>query len=136
MLLNENDFLFSKFQLEHLSRDYNGSALTLIESLSRYVTQSRCTGSWKVVCLFMLPVIAMFCSTWPFMSLAIFLLGDSDHIFFTHSLVVLGNNTEFERAIIWLSENLTFDIDVRINLFEVLPHLIEKLLAKSCTIIY
>lgn len=65
-----------------------------------------------------------------------FLLGDSDHKFFTHSLVVLGNNTEFERAIIWLSENLTFDIDVRINLFEVLSHLIEKLLAKSCTIIY
>lgn len=34
------------------------------------------------------------------------------------SLVILGNNTEFERAVLWLSENLTFDVDVRINLFE------------------
>ncbi|KAF3437093.1 hypothetical protein FNV43_RR19846 [Rhamnella rubrinervis] len=55
-------------KLERLSQDYNGSALSLIESLS--------------------------------------------------SLVVLGNNTEFERAVLWLSENLTFDVDVRINLFE------------------
>lgn len=31
----------------------------------------------------------------------------------------MGNNTEFERAVLWLSENLTFDVDVRINLFEV-----------------
>ena len=28
--------LFSQLQLEHLPQDYNGSALTLIESLSRY----------------------------------------------------------------------------------------------------
>ncbi|WRX17031.1 Glycoside hydrolase family 47 - like 1 [Theobroma cacao] len=55
-------------KLEHLPQDYNGSALTLIESLS--------------------------------------------------SLVIMGNNTEFERAVIWLSENLTFNIDARINLFE------------------
>ncbi|KAH7528514.1 hypothetical protein FEM48_Zijuj05G0080200 [Ziziphus jujuba var. spinosa] len=55
-------------KLEHLPQDYNGSALTLIESLS--------------------------------------------------SLVVLGNNTEFERAVLWLSENLTFDVDARVNLFE------------------
>ncbi|KAF8378329.1 hypothetical protein HHK36_029668 [Tetracentron sinense] len=55
-------------KLEHLPHNYNGSALTLIESLS--------------------------------------------------SLVILGNNTEFERAILWLSENLTFDVDARINLFE------------------
>lgn len=55
-------------KLEHLPPDYNGSALTLIESLS--------------------------------------------------SLVIMGNNTEFERAVIWLSENLTFNIDARINLFE------------------
>ncbi|KAJ0048547.1 hypothetical protein Pint_15380 [Pistacia integerrima] len=55
-------------RLEHLPQDYNGSALTLIESLS--------------------------------------------------SLVILGNNTEFERAVLWLSENLTFDVDARINLFE------------------
>ncbi|KAH7688815.1 Glycoside hydrolase family 47 protein [Dioscorea alata] len=34
------------------------------------------------------------------------------------SLVILGNNTEFERGVLWLSENLTFDVDVRINLFE------------------
>ena len=31
----------------------------------------------------------------------------------------MGNNTEFERAVIWLSENLTFNINARINLFEV-----------------
>ncbi|OVA11262.1 Glycoside hydrolase [Macleaya cordata] len=55
-------------KLEHLPQHYNGSALTLIESLS--------------------------------------------------SLVVMGNNTEFERAVIWLSENLTFDVDARISLFE------------------
>ncbi|CAK9138661.1 unnamed protein product [Ilex paraguariensis] len=55
-------------KLQHLSQQYNGSALTLIESLS--------------------------------------------------SLVILGNNTEFDRAVLWLSENLTFDVDVRINLFE------------------
>lgn len=35
------------------------------------------------------------------------------------SLVILGNNTEFERAVRWLSENLSFDVDVRTNLFEV-----------------
>ncbi|XP_059441472.1 alpha-mannosidase I MNS5 [Corylus avellana] len=34
------------------------------------------------------------------------------------SLVILGNDTEFERAVLWLSENLTFDVDARINLFE------------------
>lgn len=55
-------------KLEHLPQDYNGSALTLIESLS--------------------------------------------------SLVIMGNNTEFERAVLWLSENLNFDVDARINLFE------------------
>ncbi|KAI7986840.1 Alpha-mannosidase I MNS5 [Camellia lanceoleosa] len=55
-------------KLEHLPQEYNGSALTLIESLS--------------------------------------------------SLVIMGNNTEFERAVLWLSENLTFDVDARINLFE------------------
>ena len=56
-------------KLEHLPQDYNGSALTLIESLA--------------------------------------------------SLVILGNSTEFERAVLWLSENLTFDVDARVNLFEV-----------------
>ncbi|KAL1334010.1 hypothetical protein HN51_062891 [Arachis hypogaea] len=55
-------------KLEHLPQDYNGSALTLIESLS--------------------------------------------------SLVIMGNNTEFEKAVLWLSENLKFDVDARINLFE------------------
>ncbi|MED6184302.1 Alpha-mannosidase I mns5 [Stylosanthes scabra] len=55
-------------KLEHLPHDYNGSALTLIESLS--------------------------------------------------SLVIMGNNTEFEKAVLWLSENLKFDVDARINLFE------------------
>ncbi|XP_042484445.1 alpha-mannosidase I MNS5-like [Macadamia integrifolia] len=55
-------------KLEHLPQHYNGSALTLIESLS--------------------------------------------------SLLVLGNYTEFKKAVLWLSENLTFDVDARINLFE------------------
>ncbi|KAG6747024.1 hypothetical protein POTOM_049400 [Populus tomentosa] len=55
-------------KLEHLPQNYNGTALTLIESLS--------------------------------------------------SLVILGNYTEFERAVLWLSENLTFDVDARVNLFE------------------
>ncbi|XP_073148382.1 alpha-mannosidase I MNS5 [Henckelia pumila] len=55
-------------KLERLPQGYNGSALTLIESLS--------------------------------------------------SLAILGNCTEFERAVNWLSENLTFDVDARINLFE------------------
>lgn len=36
------------------------------------------------------------------------------------SLVILGNYTEFEKAIIWLSENLSFDVDARVNLFEVI----------------
>ncbi|XP_059645034.1 alpha-mannosidase I MNS5 isoform X1 [Cornus florida] len=55
-------------KLEYLPQKYNGSALTLIESLS--------------------------------------------------SLVIMGNNTEFEKAVLWLSDNLTFDVDARINLFE------------------
>ncbi|URE43657.1 alpha-mannosidase I [Musa troglodytarum] len=54
--------------LERLPQNYNGSALTLVESLS--------------------------------------------------SLVVLGNYTEFERGVLWLSDNLTFDVDARVNLFE------------------
>ena len=41
-------------------------------------------------------------------------------ISFSYSLVILGNCTEFERAVLWLSENLTFDVDARVNLFEVL----------------
>lgn len=56
-------------KLEHLPTDYNGSAVTLVESLS--------------------------------------------------SLAILGNSTEFEKGVLWLSENLTFDIDARVNLFEV-----------------
>jgi mannosidase alpha-like ER degradation enhancer 1 len=60
---------FLIFQLEHLPTDYNGSAVTLVESLS--------------------------------------------------SLAILGNSTEFEKGVLWLSENLTFDIDARVNLFEV-----------------
>ncbi|KAJ7956280.1 alpha-1,2-Mannosidase [Quillaja saponaria] len=55
-------------KLDHLPQDYNGSALTLIESLS--------------------------------------------------SLVIMGNKSEFERAVLWLSENLKFDVDARVNLFE------------------
>ncbi|XP_042474145.1 alpha-mannosidase I MNS5-like isoform X3 [Zingiber officinale] len=55
-------------KLEHLPHYYNGSALTLVESLS--------------------------------------------------SLLVLGNYTEFEKGVLWLSDNLTFDVDARVNLFE------------------
>jgi hypothetical protein len=29
----------------------------------------------------------------------------------------MGNNTEFEKGVHWLSENLTFDVDARINLY-------------------
>ncbi|GAQ84904.1 Glycosyl hydrolase family 47 [Klebsormidium nitens] len=54
--------------LEHLSPSYNGTALTLVESLS--------------------------------------------------TLAVLGNTSEFEKGVSWLSENLSFDIDVRVNVFE------------------
>ncbi|KAK4350440.1 hypothetical protein RND71_029753 [Anisodus tanguticus] len=65
-------------KLEHLPQQYNGSALTLIESLS--------------------------------------------------SLSILGNYTEFEKAVIWLSENLSFDVDARINLFETAAlHALRKL---------
>lgn len=42
---------------------------------------------------------------------------------FTLSLVILGNHTEFEKAVLWLSENLSFDVDARINLFEVTKQL-------------
>lgn len=31
----------------------------------------------------------------------------------------MGNSTEFERAVLWLSQNITFDVDARVNLFEV-----------------
>ncbi|KAF3782420.1 putative alpha-mannosidase I [Nymphaea thermarum] len=34
------------------------------------------------------------------------------------SLVVLGNYTEFERAILWLGKHIDFDVDARISLFE------------------
>lgn len=39
----------------------------------------------------------------------------------------MGNNTEFESAVVWLSENLTFDVDARVNLFEVSFGLLRKL---------
>ncbi|KAL8141970.1 hypothetical protein V2J09_015002 [Rumex salicifolius] len=55
-------------KLEHLPQNYNGSALSLIESLS--------------------------------------------------SLLIMGNNTEFEKGVRWLSQNLSFDVDARVNLFE------------------
>jgi hypothetical protein len=47
------------------------------------------------------------------------LIGNAS-LFGSCSLVVLGNLTEFERGVLWLSENLTFDVDARINLFEVM----------------
>lgn len=48
----------------------------------------------------------------------------------------MGNNTEFESAVVWLSENLTFDVDARVNLFEVsienlLKNLVELYLSSS-----
>lgn len=58
----------------------------------------------------------MFCSTW---CLSYATNNFTDAKFFSLSLVVLGNNTEFEKAVFWLSENLTFDVDARVNLFEV-----------------
>ncbi|GFS31773.1 glycosyl hydrolase family 47 protein [Actinidia rufa] len=66
-------------KLERLLQEYNGSALTLVESLS--------------------------------------------------SLVIMGNNTEIERAVLWLSENLTFDVDARINLFECNIRVLEGLVS-------
>lgn len=32
---------------------------------------------------------------------------------------MLGNETEFAKAVLWLGDNLSFDVDVRVNLFEV-----------------
>eukprot|EP00850_Spirogloea_muscicola_P001621 SM000006S19386 [mRNA] locus=s6:421678:426268:- [translate_table: standard] len=55
-------------QLEHLSETYNGTALTLIDSLT--------------------------------------------------SLAVLGNGSEFEKSMKWLSKSISFDTDVRVNVFE------------------
>lgn len=37
---SRTSFLLCAMQLEHLPQDYNGSALTLIESLSRYLPYS------------------------------------------------------------------------------------------------
>ncbi|KAI8019734.1 Cytochrome P450 78A5 [Camellia lanceoleosa] len=37
---------------------------------------------------------------------------------FTDSLVKLGNLKNLKRAVLWLSENLTFDVDAMIHLFE------------------
>lgn len=34
------------------------------------------------------------------------------------SLLILGNATEFEKGVRWLSQNLSFDVDARVNLFE------------------
>ncbi|KAK3260378.1 hypothetical protein CYMTET_30660 [Cymbomonas tetramitiformis] len=53
---------------EHLSKTYNGVALTLIDSLS--------------------------------------------------TLAVLGNSTEFAKAVQWISSEVNFDVDVRVNVFE------------------
>jgi hypothetical protein len=61
-------------------------------------------------------------------------------LFGSCSLVVLGNFTEFERGILCLSENLTFDVDARINLFEVMIfdycycyHILQDFRTKSST---
>jgi len=40
-------------------------------------------------------------------------------IMFYFSLLIMGNITEFERGVLWLSDNLSFDVDARVNLFEV-----------------
>eukprot|EP00850_Spirogloea_muscicola_P002496 SM000009S23625 [mRNA] locus=s9:1139531:1144092:- [translate_table: standard] len=67
-------------QLEHLSETYNGTALTLIDSLTR--TYDKLTSS------------------------------------IAGSLAVLGNGSEFEKSIEWLSKSISFDTDVRVNVFE------------------
>lgn len=43
-------------------------------------------------------------------------------------LLILGNATEFERAVGWLSTELTFDVDVRVNVFETNIRLLGGLL--------
>ncbi|KAK6148435.1 hypothetical protein DH2020_019347 [Rehmannia glutinosa] len=45
-------------------------------------------------------------------------LNVSIAVLYLANLAILGNHTEFEKAVLWLSENLTFDVDARINLFE------------------
>lgn len=54
------------------------------------------------------------------MTLLFVRLMHNTYLFGSCSLVILGNITEFERGILWLSENLTLDVDARINLFEVI----------------
>ncbi|XP_024523829.1 alpha-mannosidase I MNS5 isoform X1 [Selaginella moellendorffii] len=34
------------------------------------------------------------------------------------SLAVMKNSSEFEKGVLWLAENLSFDVDVRVNVFE------------------
>eukprot|EP01025_Chloroclados_australasicus_P003930 TRINITY_DN10939_c1_g1_i6.p1 TRINITY_DN10939_c1_g1~~TRINITY_DN10939_c1_g1_i6.p1 ORF type:complete len:751 (-),score=105.65 TRINITY_DN10939_c1_g1_i6:337-2589(-) len=65
--------------LEHLNMEYQGMALTLIDSLS--------------------------------------------------TLAVIGNSSEFERNVWWLADNLSFDVDVRVNLFEVNIRMLGGLLS-------
>ncbi|CAI5461801.1 unnamed protein product [Closterium sp. Yama58-4] len=66
-------------QMQHVSTKYNGSALTLIDSLS--------------------------------------------------SLAVLGNVSEFQRAVRWLAASLSFHADVRVNTFECNIRLLGGLLS-------
>ncbi|GAB5362183.1 hypothetical protein AAMO2058_000776400 [Amorphochlora amoebiformis] len=45
------------------------------------------------------------------------------------TLAVLGNKTEFARAVTWVVENISFDQDVRVNLFEANIRLLGGLLS-------
>lgn len=110
-MLQGYNCLSSPFQLEHLPHDYNGSALSLIESLSRYETILKMCRF--IVSIWVGFIILLQCNKLGVMD------HHSDVKFFFDSLVVMGNNTEFERAVLWLSDNLKFDVDARINLFEV-----------------
>lgn len=34
------------------------------------------------------------------------------------SLFILGNSLKFEKVVLWLNDNLTFDVDAQVSLFE------------------
>ncbi|THG04484.1 hypothetical protein TEA_022656 [Camellia sinensis var. sinensis] len=110
-------------KLEHLPQEYHGSALTLVESLSSLVIMGNNTEFERAVLWLSDNLTFDVDARINLFECNIRVLGGlvSAHILATdstNSLVIMGNNTEFERAVLWLSENLTFDVDARINLFE------------------
>jgi len=50
----------------------------------------------------------------------------------TTTLAVLNNRTEFAKNVLWMSENLNFDVDVRVNAFEVNIRVLGGLLSAHC----